>query len=55
LPEKTSKPLALSDSTKDASLPKEESVSDKTLPLSSVSVGNGGEGKNEKSRGVKDG
>lgn len=55
LPEKTSKPLALSDSTKDASLPKEESVSDKTLPLSSVSVGNAGKGKNEKLGGVKDG
>jgi TatA/E family protein of Tat protein translocase len=48
LAEKTSQYMVLSDSTKDASLPKEESVSDKTLPLSSVSVGNGGEGKNEK-------
>ena len=55
LAEKTSEYMALSDSTKDTSLPIEESVSDKTLSLSSVSVGNGGEGKNEKLGGVKDG
>ncbi len=55
LAEKTSEYMALSDSTKDTSLPKEESVSDKTLSLASVSVGNGGEGKNEKLGGVKDG
>jgi TatA/E family protein of Tat protein translocase len=55
LAEKTSEYMALSDSTQDTSLPKEESVSDKTLSLPSVSVGNGGEGKNEKLGGVKDG
>jgi len=55
LAEKTSEYMALSDSTQDTSLAKEESVSDKTLSLPSVSVGNGGEGKNEKLGGVKDG
>jgi TatA/E family protein of Tat protein translocase len=55
LAEKTSEYMALSDSTQDTSLPKEESVSDKTLSLASGSVGNGGEGKNEKLGGVKDG
>jgi len=47
LAEKTSEYMDLSDSTKDASLPKEESVSDQTLSLASESVGNEGEGKNE--------
>ena len=55
LAEKTSEYMTLSDSTKDASSPKEESVSNKTISLTSVSVGNGEEGKNEKLRGVKDG
>ena len=55
LAEKTSEYMDLSDSTEDASLPKEESVSDKTLSLASVSVGNGGEGKNEKLGSIKDG
>jgi TatA/E family protein of Tat protein translocase len=55
LAEKTSKYMALSESTQDASLPKEESVSNKTISLTSVSVGNGEEGKNEKLGGVKDG
>jgi TatA/E family protein of Tat protein translocase len=55
LAEKTSEYMTLSDGTKDVSLPKEESVSDKTLPLASVSGGNGEKGKNEKSEGVKDG
>jgi TatA/E family protein of Tat protein translocase len=51
LAEKTSEYMTLSDSTKDASLPKEEPVSEKTLPLASVSVGNGREEKNQKSGG----
>jgi TatA/E family protein of Tat protein translocase len=55
LAEKTSKYMALSDSTQDTSLPKEESVSNKTISLTSVSVGNEEKGKNEKSEGVKDG
>jgi len=55
LAEKTSEYMALSDSTKDASLPKKESVSDKALPLSSVSVTNMEKGTNEKLEGVKDG
>jgi TatA/E family protein of Tat protein translocase len=55
LAEKTSKYMALPDSTKDASLPQEESVSDKTLSQASVSAEKGGEGKNEKLRGLKDG
>jgi TatA/E family protein of Tat protein translocase len=55
LAEKTSKYMALPDSTKDASLPQEESVSDKTLSQASVSAGKGGEGKNGKLRGLKDG
>jgi len=53
LTEKTSKYMALSDSTKDASLPKQESFSDKTLSLASMPVGNGGEEKNLKSEGSK--
>jgi Sec-independent protein translocase protein TatA len=44
LAEKTSEYMTLSDSTKDTSLPKEESVSDKTISLTSVSVGNGKDG-----------
>lgn len=55
LAEKTSKYMTLSDSTQDASLPKEESVSNKTISITSVSVENGEEGKNEKLGGVKDG
>jgi TatA/E family protein of Tat protein translocase len=55
LAEKTSKYMALSDSTQDTSLPKEKSVSNKTISLTSVSVGNEEKGKNEKSEGVKDG
>jgi TatA/E family protein of Tat protein translocase len=54
LAEKTSKYMALSDSTQDTSLPKEESVSNKTISLTSVSVGNGGEGENAKSEVSKD-
>ena len=54
LAEKTSKYMALSDSTKDVSMPKDESISDKTS-LASVSVGNEGDGKNEKLGDVKDG
>ena len=44
LAEKTSKYMALSDSTKDTSLPKKESVSNKAISLTSVSVGNGKDG-----------
>jgi TatA/E family protein of Tat protein translocase len=55
LAEKTSEYMALSDSTQDASLPKQEPVSDKALPLSSVSVANMEKGTNEKLEGVKDG
>ena len=44
LAEKTSEYMTLSDRTKDTSLPKEESVSDKTIPLTPVSVGNGKDG-----------
>jgi len=55
LAEKTSKYMVLSDSAKDSSSPKEESVSNKTISLTSVSVGNEEKGKNEKSEGVKDG
>jgi hypothetical protein len=44
LAEKTSEYMTLSDSTKDTSLPKEGSVSDKTISLTSVSVGNGKDG-----------
>jgi len=55
LAEKTSEYMALSDSTKDALLSKEESVSDKTSPLASVSIGNGEKEKNERLEGIKDG
>ena len=41
LAEKTSKYMTLSENAKDASLPKEEPVSEKTLPLTPVSAGNG--------------
>jgi hypothetical protein len=44
LAEKTSEYMTLSDSTKDTSLPKEESVSDKTISRTSVSAGNGKDG-----------
>jgi TatA/E family protein of Tat protein translocase len=54
LAEKTSKYMVLSDNTKDVSMPKDESISDKTS-LASVSVRNEEKGKNEKSEGVKDG
>jgi TatA/E family protein of Tat protein translocase len=54
LAEKTSEYMALSDSSKDASLPKEESVSDKTSSPTSGSVGNREEGKNEKLGTIKD-
>jgi TatA/E family protein of Tat protein translocase len=55
LAEKTSEYMALSDSTRDTSLPKEESVSEKTLSSTSLSVGNGEKKGNEKLEGVKDG
>jgi TatA/E family protein of Tat protein translocase len=42
LAEKTSSYMALSNNAKDASLPKEESASEKKLSLTSMSVGNGG-------------
>ncbi len=45
LAEKTSEYMTLSDSTKDASLPKEESVSDKTSFLAPTSRGNREKGK----------
>jgi sec-independent protein translocase protein TatB len=51
LAEKTSEYMTLSDKSKDASLPKEEPVPEKTLSLASVSVGNGREEKNQKSGG----
>ena len=51
LAEKTSQYMTLSDNSKDASLPKEEPASEKTLSLTPVSVGNGREEKNQKSRG----
>jgi hypothetical protein len=55
LAEKTSEYMTLSDGTKDASLTKQKSISDKTLPRASVPVGNGEKGKNEKLEGIKDG
>ena len=56
LAEKTSEYMAPSDSNKkDASLSKEEPISEKTLPLASASVGNGKKGKNEKLGNLKDG
>ena len=51
LAEKTSEYMTHSDSAKDASSPKEEPVSEKKLPLASVSVANGIEEKNQKSGG----
>jgi hypothetical protein len=47
LAEKTSKYMTLSDNSKDASLPKEEPASEKTLSLTPVSVGNRREEKNQ--------
>jgi sec-independent protein translocase protein TatB len=56
LAEKTSQYMASSDSNKkDASLSKEEPISEKTLPLASASVKNGEKGKNETLEGVRDG
>ncbi len=54
LAEKTSEYMTLSDGTKDASLPKEKSVSDKTLSLFSAPRGNEEKEKNARSEGVKD-
>ncbi len=54
LAEKTSEYMTHSDGTKDASPPKEESVSDQTLSLLSVPRGNGEKEKNARSEGVKD-
>ena len=51
LAEKTSKYMTLSDSDKGTSLPKEDPVSEKTLPLTPVSAGNRREEKNQKSGG----
>ena len=51
LAEKTSEYMTLSDRSKDASLPKEEPVSEKTLSSASVSVGNGRVEKNQKPGG----
>ena len=51
LAEKTSQYMTLSDNSKDASLPKEEPITEKTLPLASVSAGNGKEKGNPKSGG----
>ncbi|HYA93723.1 MAG TPA: twin-arginine translocase TatA/TatE family subunit [Thermodesulfobacteriota bacterium] len=51
LAEKTSQYMTLSDNSKDASLPKEEPIAEKTLPLASVSAGNGKEKENPKSGG----
>ena len=48
LAEKTSRYMTLSDSTKDASMPKEDPVSDKTLSLSSVPIGNEEKGESKK-------
>jgi len=49
LAEKTSEYMTVSDSTEDASSPKEEPVSEKTAPLASVSVAGGREEENHKS------
>ena len=55
LAEKTSEYMTHSDGTNGASLPKEESTSDKTLSLVSGFVENKGEEKNEKLGSVKHG
>jgi len=51
LAERTSEYMTLPESAKDASSPKEDPVSEKTLPLAPESVGNEGEEKNQKSGG----
>ena len=51
LAEKTSEHMAVSDSNKDAPLSQEEPVSEKTVPLASVSAGNGREEKNQRPGG----
>jgi len=55
LSEKPSELLALPERTEEMSLPKTESVPEKTLSLAPVSFGNGKKGKNEKLEGLKDG
>jgi len=55
LAEKTSKYMVSSDNTGDVPSPEEKSLSEKTLPLASESLGNGAEKQNEKLGVVKDG
>jgi TatA/E family protein of Tat protein translocase len=55
LAEKTSKYMVSSDNTGDVPSPEEKSLSEKTLPLASGSLGKGAEKQNEKLGGVKDG
>jgi len=51
LAEKTSEYMTHSDNAKNASSPKEESIAEKTLPLTSLSLENGREKQNPKSGG----